>query len=141
MTSPVRVRRRRTKKEIQTSLKTRMGAQRRRHHLDPDWQAANSETCYGCGRKPTRGELLGVDHDHKHCSGSESCGLCVRGMCCRTCNGHLLKFVERMFRGNRERGALYLERMADYVRHGGAPGSPNRRRLEALDAVAGRAVE
>ena len=35
------------------------------------------------GRATTR---LVVDHDHRHCPGAYSCGICVRGLMCTNCN-------------------------------------------------------
>ncbi|MCC6856589.1 MAG: hypothetical protein IT189_11090 [Microbacteriaceae bacterium] len=35
------------------------------------------------------GEALQVDHDHRHCPGSQGCRRCVRGMLCGRCNNAL----------------------------------------------------
>lgn len=32
---------------------------------------------------------LGVDHDHACCPGKRSCGKCVKGLLCSTCNGYV----------------------------------------------------
>lgn len=37
-----------------------------------------------------------IDHDHGHCSGSTSCGLCVRGVTCNGCNSRLLSGYEAL---------------------------------------------
>ena len=44
---------------------------------------------------------LHVDHDHACCSGRDSCGQCIRGLLCQSCNqalGHLKDDIERITR-------------------------------------------
>lgn len=47
--------------------------------------AAQSGVCAICGRPPGR-KRLSVDHDRKCCPGVRSCGQCVRGLLCESCN-------------------------------------------------------
>ena len=35
------------------------------------------------------GQKFAVDHDHKCCPGPQSCGRCIRGLLCRSCNALL----------------------------------------------------
>ena len=63
--------------------------------------------CGGCGRRPGK-RRLAVDHDHSCCPGKTSCGQCVRGLLCWSCN----KFLHHM------RDDVHLiERLAAYLNH------------------------
>lgn len=64
----------------------------RRHHMTPrefhDRLEDQNELCASCGdpidATATRG--VAIDHDHKCCPGAASCGKCVRGLLCMSCN-------------------------------------------------------
>lgn len=43
-------------------------------------------------KEPPGTMKLGVDHDHTCCTGNRTCGRCVRGLLCSTCNTALGKF-------------------------------------------------
>lgn len=45
-----------------------------------------SGCCAICGTRFMSRAAIHVDHDHDCCSGSRSCGQCVRGLLCRNCN-------------------------------------------------------
>jgi hypothetical protein len=50
-------------------------------------------TCPICVRGITWGSMH-VDHDHECCPGETSCGRCVRGFLCPTCNVGLGSFQD-----------------------------------------------
>lgn len=63
--------------------------------------------CAGCRRATGASKRLAVDHDHMCCPGPTSCGKCVRGLLCSTCNSTLAHFRD---------DAHAFERMAAYLR-------------------------
>lgn len=69
------------------------------------WQIyeAQGGKCFICRRANGTRRKLSVDHDHSCCKGSTSCGKCVRGLLCRSCNrnvlGHLRDDPEAFRRG------------------------------------------
>ncbi|GAA2694469.1 hypothetical protein GCM10010400_70090 [Streptomyces aculeolatus] len=70
--------------------------------------AAQGGGCAICGGQCSTGRMLAVDHDHKCCPGDRSCGQCVRGLLCGTCNHGLGHFKDdpALLRG----AMSYLER-------------------------------
>lgn len=65
---------------------------------------AQGGLCALCRRaKGTGAKRLAVDHDHACCPGPVSCGECVRGLLCTSCNkgvfGHLRDEVAAFDRG------------------------------------------
>lgn len=78
----------------------RMANPWRQHHITNDQYfellLAQDGKCAGCGitlrdygleRTDAKGRgLFEVDHDHSCCPGKYSCGKCIRGLLCRSCN-------------------------------------------------------
>lgn len=68
------------------------GMRWRHYNVTKEWyQAAYKRQdgrCAICGDETP----LFVDHDHECCPGARSCGLCVRGLICRSCNTGLGNF-------------------------------------------------
>jgi hypothetical protein len=51
-----------------------------------DWMYESQDrACAGC-HTPMPDAALEIDHDHACCPGERSCGRCVRGLVCRSCN-------------------------------------------------------
>ena len=68
--------------------------------------------CAVCGKTPEEnGKDLAVDHDHSCCPGERSCGKCVRGLLCDTCNrgvGHFKDSTELLLAA-----VAYLRRVGE----------------------------
>ncbi|ABE67698.1 hypothetical protein Wildcat_93 [Mycobacterium phage Wildcat] len=68
-----------------------------RYRLTPQQFSAMYETQAGrCAIciEPIEIETCCIDHDHKCCPGNRSCGRCVRGLLCKSCNHGLGDFRE-----------------------------------------------
>lgn len=55
--------------------------------------AKQGGVCAIC-KSPPKQNALHIDHDHKCCPGTYSCGKCVRGLLCPTCNAHRVSMLE-----------------------------------------------
>ena len=55
--------------------------------------------------KPSETRLLSVDHDHACCPGPKSCGQCVRGLLCVSCNATIARLEDE---GWGQRAQQYL---------------------------------
>lgn len=48
--------------------------------------------CYGCDQTIPTSDQVHFDHDHGCCPGNNTCGRCLRGTLCRSCNITLGKY-------------------------------------------------
>jgi hypothetical protein len=65
--------------------------------------------CALCPRTPEdEGIRLAVDHDHSCCPGKRSCGICVRGLLCVSCNRQLGQYENNM--------ELFTKKIPAYIR-------------------------
>jgi hypothetical protein len=73
---------------------------------------AQAGGCAICGRQCASGRMLAVDHDHACCPDpGKSCGRCLRGLLCGSCNQGIGKFQDEPER--LRAAAAYLERHRD----------------------------
>lgn len=76
--------------------------------------------CALCGVPESANRKLHIDHDHSCCPApGTSCGKCIRGLICYSCNNALGLINDDL---------EILRRMVSYIRDGGVPRSPNRSR-------------
>lgn len=69
--------------------------------------AAQGGRCAVCrAAEPGGRGAFHVDHDHRCCPGKSSCGRCVRGLVCTTCNSAM---------GHAKDDPALLRAMADYI--------------------------
>jgi len=63
--------------------------------------------CAICGKTQEENKhMLAVDHDHTCCPGEGSCGKCIRGLLCVTCNVWLGYFENHVWM---QRASAYLD--------------------------------
>lgn len=97
---------------------------------------AQGGRCYICGRLPhgksPSCDRLHIDHDHQCCPGNRSCGECVRGLLCHTCNHGL---------GNFSDNVVWLEEAIVYLTEFGARvAAPKRKPAKTTSRRAGNAA-
>lgn len=72
------------------------------------------KSCGSC-KEPMEDSLVYVDHDHSCCAGEKTCGRCVRGLLCLSCNvtlGHSKDSIPRL-----RKLIDYLENHGDHYAH------------------------
>ena len=69
-------------------------------------EISQNGVCKICGESEKYNKRLSVDHDHSCCSGPTSCGKCIRGLLCSTCNKVL---------GQVKDSKVLLQKMIDYL--------------------------
>lgn len=81
-----------------------------RHHIPvPKYVEIMESPCGCCGVFTKSLSDRHIDHDHQCCPGTYSCGACVRGILCNTCNvgiGFFHDDIEKL-----QQAINYLERM------------------------------
>ena len=68
----------------------------------------NNGKCWICNKGSNGNKRLAIDHDHSCCKGEYSCGKCIRGLLCMSCNTMI---------GNIEKSKVSLEEIKRYLRH------------------------
>ena len=77
-----------------------------------DFFRRSKNGCEICGNKPEAN--LHVDHDHACCPGFKSCGACVRGVICNSCNMAVDKMEEGIMRPDYPKYDLIKEYLEAY---------------------------
>lgn len=92
-----------------------------KYNVDPEWYFhALSQGCTVCGDMP-QGKKLYIDHDHSCCNfpanhGMMSCGECVRGIVCPSCNVSIGHYENGTIRANNPKLQLIKEYVQYYAK-------------------------
>lgn len=91
--------------ERSASLKRKFGITLAQYEALLDAQGGGCAVC--SKTEGANGRRLAVDHDHSCCPSQKTCGQCVRGLLCSTCNLHFGAIGDSL---------AHLEAMATYLR-------------------------
>lgn len=69
---------------------------------------SNNSKCWLCNGESNGNKRLAIDHDHSCCEKAYSCGKCIRGLLCMSCNTMV---------GSIEKGQVTLSNIESYLRH------------------------
>lgn len=96
---------------------TRLIQQAASHHVNQAQlvKLIHDPSCTLCGKRFYVGRGRGksgfvIDHDHSCCHGGKSCGQCIRGVLCSSCNLSLGHVESMIGRATRDRLLAYLDR-------------------------------
>lgn len=99
------------KNEISVLKPYRLKEITHRYHIDLDWYKANvMGPCQICKEKPYQAPLH-IEHDHACCGGAGSCGKCVRGLVCASCNTH----IRHWDKGTIRKDNVYYDDIKQYI--------------------------
>jgi hypothetical protein len=81
-----------------------------------EWEQLSKDGCNICSAKPGKGTIrnLHVEHDHKCCPGSKSCGKCVRGAVCNRCNTAIGLYEKNKLRDDYPNREKIIDFLANY---------------------------
>lgn len=108
-----------TKKKATFSYEDWNKSKTKKHHVPTSrWTRLflkQGEKCAICWTKEPKGKGWCIDHDHNCCHGTQSCGVCVRGILCGKCNTGISMLLEDP--NTIRRAADYVERRIVHVRN------------------------
>lgn len=106
---PERIKANRRVNQRRSALKHFFNMTEEQYHVMLEQQKG---ACFICDHVPNgtdtyrSGKNLAIDHDHTCCSGSRSCGKCIRALLCDKCNRGI---------GHFDDNAKLLQKAVDYV--------------------------
>ena len=104
-----------TKPETLTELqiKGREYALRNKYKMTiEEYKKRSANGCEMCGNMPNY--TLHVDHDHVCCDSEASCGLCVRGILCQSCNTAVDQFENGRLRNDNPKLNIVITYLKKY---------------------------